>query len=143
MIGAVVYDETVGFNSTELFNGGINPENLPRTLVNGVCTPIFPHSRLRVNTVFEVVHSKGKATAYTDKHPAYDIVRGPSGKGLTEGYFPEINAVPVAVNETIWYDQLHVDAFLTWLDGKDPEHAEGSLNGTIPTLFGGNFQAGS
>jgi hypothetical protein len=109
--------------------------------VNGVCTAIWPHQRLRVNTVFEVVNSKGLATAYTDKHPAYDMVRGPSGKGLSLGYFPEINAVAVAVNETIAYDQYHVDAFLNWIDGKDPQHSEGSLNGKIPTLFGGNFQS--
>ncbi|KAA8911411.1 type I phosphodiesterase/nucleotide pyrophosphatase [Sphaerosporella brunnea] len=137
----VVYDETIDYNSTEVFSGGINPKNLPRAIINGVCTPVFPHSRIRVNTVFEVVASKGKVTAYTDKHPAYDMVRGPSGKGLTQGYFPEINAFPTTVNDTITYDQLHVDAFLDWLDGKDPKHAEGSLKGQIPTLFGGNFQA--
>lgn len=94
-----------------------------------------------MNTIFEVVRSKGKETAYTDKHPAYDLVRGPSGKGLSEGYFPEITALPNTVDGVIAYDQYHVDAFLLWLEGKSPTNAEGSLKG-VPTLFGGNFQVG-
>jgi hypothetical protein len=87
------------------------------------------------------VHGNGLETAYTDKHPAYDLARGPSGTGLTTGYFPEIAAVPVTVNATIAYDQLHVNAFLDWLDAKVPVNSTGSLKG-VPTLFGGNFQAG-
>ncbi len=138
---AVAYDESIDYNSTKLFSGGIAPANLPKALVKGKCTAIYPHARLRVNTIFEVVHSKGKETAYTDKHPAYDLVRGPSGQGLSEGYFPEIASVKNTVDATIGYDQLHVNAFLNWLDGTSPENAEGSLKG-IPTLFGGNFQAG-
>ena len=70
----------------------------------------------------------------------YDIVRGPSGTGLTVGYFPEIAAVANTVNATIAYDQLHVNAWLAWLDATTPDHSEGSLT-KIPTLFGGNFQA--
>ncbi|TDL24276.1 type I phosphodiesterase/nucleotide pyrophosphatase [Rickenella mellea] len=133
-------DETLDFNLTELFSGGINPANLPKALVNGKCTGVFPHQRVRVNTVWEVVHSKGKDTAYADKHPAYDLVRGPSGKGLSVGYFPEIASQANTVDATIAYDQLHVDAFLDWLDGKTPANSEGSLK-TVPTLFGGNFQS--
>ena len=44
-----------------------------------------------MNTIYELVHASGKQTAYTDKHPAYDMVRGPSGKGLSVGYFPVSN----------------------------------------------------
>ena len=137
----MVFDESIDYNSTQLFSGGIDPANLPRQLVDGKCTALYPHARLRVNTVFEVVHSKGKETAYADKHPAYDLVRGPSGTGLTEGYFPEIAAVPNTVAAIINYDQLHVNAFLDWLDAKSPDNAEGKLT-QIPTLFGGNFQSG-
>ena len=88
------------------------------------------------------MQAAGHQTAYTDKHPAYDIVRGPSGKGLSVGYFPEIAAVAVEVNETIAYDQLHVDAFLDWISGTTPPNSQiqDKLTGT-PTLFGGNFQA--
>lgn len=137
----VSYAEDIDYDSTLLFSGGINPAHLLRAKINGNCTPIYPHQRLRVNTIFEVVKSKGKETAYTDKHPSYDLVRGPSGKGLSKGYFPEITALPNTVDGVITYDQYHIDAFLLWLEGKSPANAEGSLKG-VPTLFGGNFQVG-
>ena len=138
----VVYDESIDYNKTELFSGGINPANLPQAIINGHCTNIYPHMRTRVNTAFEVVVGAGYKTAYTDKHPAYDLMRGPSGKGLSEGYFPEIAAVGPTVEDNIAYDQYHVNAWLDWIEGKDIAQAEGSLGGNVPTLFGGNFQAG-
>lgn len=104
---------------------------------------VYPHQRSRVNTNFEVVHAAGYQTAYTDKHPAYDLLRGPSGTGLTVGYFPEIAAVENTVAATIAYDQLHVNAWLAWLDATTPINTtlfNGPLT-TVPTLFGGNFQA--
>lgn len=111
--------------------------------MSGKCQEIYPHSRLRVNTIWEIVHQAGKETAYADKHPAYDIVRGPSGQGLTTGYFPEIAAVANTVEATIQYDTLHVNAFLDWINSKTPADSEVQGKGltTIPTLFGGNFQA--
>ncbi|MCJ1270324.1 hypothetical protein MMC22_010220 [Lobaria immixta] len=136
----VQYAENLDYDPTKLFSGGINETNLPLALLHGKCTPVYPHQRLRVNTVFEVIKNKGKETAYCDKHPAYDLVRGPSGKGLSEGYFPEIASAANNVDSIITYDQLHVDAFLDWLDGKSPPSAEGTLSG-VPTLFGGNFQS--
>ncbi|KAK5016848.1 hypothetical protein LTR39_001867 [Cryomyces antarcticus] len=136
----VQYAENIDYNSTLLWSGGIDPANLPETLANGKCQKVYPHNRLRVNTIWEVVHSKGLQTAYADKHPAYDIVRGPSGTGLSVGYFPEIQSVDNTVAATIAYDQLHVNAWLDWLDVNTPEHSEGALS-AIPTLFGGNFQA--
>lgn len=110
---------------------------------NGSCQEIYPHERLRVNTIWEVVEASGLQTAYADKHPAYDLVRGPSGRGLTIGYFPEIAAVNNTVTATIAYDQLHVDAFLQWISGKTPANSEVQGKGLtgIPALFGGNFQA--
>lgn len=103
---------------------------------------MYPHQRLEVNTVFEVVRAAGLQTAYTDKHPAYDLVRGPSGTGLTTGYFPEIAAVPNNVNSVMKYDTLHVQAFLDWIDGITPANSTGgSLTaGQMPALMGGNFQ---
>lgn len=138
----MTYDEFKDYNSSELFSGGIDPLNLPQAILDGKCVNLYPHQRLRVNTIFEVVQAAGHQTAYTDKHPSYDIVRGPSGKGLSVGYFPEIAAVPVEVNATITYDQLHVNAFLDWIEGTTPPNSEvqDKLTGT-PTLFGGNFQA--
>lgn len=142
MIIIVEYAENLDYDPTKLFSGGINATNLPLALIHGKCSPVYPHQRLRVNTVFEVVKGKGKETAYCDKHPAYDLVRGPSGQGLSEGYFPEIASAANDVDSIIAYDQLHVDAFLDWLDGKSPPNAEGALSG-VPTLFGGNFQSGN
>ena len=39
------------------------------------------------------------------------------------------------------YDQLHVNAFLNYLDAKVPANSEGNLT-AVPALFGGNFQSG-
>ena len=86
--------EDLDYNSTLLFSGGIDPAHLPKIIVDGKCTLQYPHNRLQVNTVFEIIKAAGKQTAYVDKHPAYDIVRGPSGTGLTTGYFPEIASIP-------------------------------------------------
>ena len=47
----------------------------PRT-----CTPVYPHSYLKVNTVFEVLRAHGLRPAWSDKHPAYDILQGPSAR---------------------------------------------------------------
>ncbi|KAK5757682.1 hypothetical protein LTS12_012141 [Elasticomyces elasticus] len=139
----VVYDETKDYNDTLLFSGGIDPANLPQAVINGKCSNIYPHQRVRVNTLFEVVNAAGHQTAYTDKHPAYDIVRGPSGTGLSVGYFPEIAAVANTVEATIAYDQLHVDAWLDWLDAKTPANSTifNSQLTQMPSVFGGNFQA--
>src|SRR5262249_6097876 len=85
----VVYDESIDFDSTKLFSGGINPANLPKNRSNG-CKTVYPHSFFPVNSICEVAHGAGLVTAWSDAHPAYDIVRGPSGLGLSAGYFPEI-----------------------------------------------------
>src|SRR6267142_963287 len=52
--------------------GGIDPAKLPLDPGKG-CVPVYPHSFLRVNTIFEVVHSAGMRTAWIDKHPSYEI----------------------------------------------------------------------
>lgn len=138
----VLYDETIDYNDTQVFSGGINPANLPQRKMNGKCQNVFPHMRPRVNTIFELVRAAGYETAYTDKHPAYDIVRGPSGTGLNVGYFPEIAAFTTDVADIITYDQLHVNAWLDWVDGMTPVNTTvyEPLTG-VPTFFGGNFQS--
>jgi hypothetical protein len=142
----VVYAEPIDFDVDLLFSGGIDPQKLPQAKIGGKCVNVYPHMRPRVNTLFEVVAGTGKKTAYADKHPAYDVVRGPSGTGLSTGYFPEINWAgnPTDnVSACIQYDTLHVNAFLSWLDGTVPANSEGSLGGIVPTVFGGNFQSGT
>ena len=82
----VVLDETID-NAT---NDGIDPAKLP---LGPDCKPVFPHQFVKVNTIFEVIKSHGGRTAWADKHPAYDLVNGPSGKGVDDLYTPEITIV--------------------------------------------------
>jgi hypothetical protein len=70
----------------------IDPANLPMTEVNGACVVVLPHQFVRVNTVFEVMRAHGLHTAWSDKHPAYEILNGPSGQGIEDLFTPEINS---------------------------------------------------
>lgn len=134
--------ENLDYNSTLLWSGGIDPGNVPMTIVDGQCELVYPHSRLQVNTVFEIIRAAGLQTAYVDKHPSYEIMNGPSGQGLSVGYFPEIQSVDNTVNATIAYDELHVQAWLSFIDGTTPANSTGGLTpGSMPALIGGNFQA--
>ena len=89
-----LYDESIDYDDTQLFSGGINPANLPMQKdAQGNCSPVYPHSFVKVNTIFEVATTAGKLTAWSDKHPAYDLVNGPSGSGVADLYTPEINSL--------------------------------------------------
>ncbi len=159
----VGFDEELDYNYMALDGGGgINPAYLPRDPKNN-CAPVYPHSYIRDNTIFEVVKAGGGYTAWSDKHPSYDFTNGPSGKGVDDLYSPEINSVPVglptvpgcnplpdqnAVSSTnAWtdsfqniqcYDTLKVQAVLNWINGK---HHDGTGSNHTPALFGMNFQA--
>jgi hypothetical protein len=85
-----IFDESIDHDSTKLFSGGINPAFLPHEKdAHGLCRVVFPHDFIKVNTIFEVVKAAGGYTAWSDKHPAYDILNGPSGKGIDDLYTPE------------------------------------------------------
>lgn len=108
--------------------------------------PVWPHNHLRVNTIFEVAKAKGMMTAWCDKHPAYEMLNGPSGTGVTDLYTPEINA-PVpgktsdytkSVSDCITNDTSKVNAVLNEIAGKD--HT-GTTAQAVPAIFGMNFQA--
>src|SRR5215471_15547389 len=139
----VIYDETIDKDLTRLDGGGgIDPNALPRDPANN-CTPVFPHQFLRVNTIFEVI--KGNAlgrTAWSDKHPAYEILNGPSGTGLDDLFAPEINTsslnITGSISATEAYDDLKVQAILNEIDGKD---SSGTTQAPVPVIFGMNFQA--
>src|SRR5262245_53560478 len=85
-----LFDESIDNDPLSFTGGGtlgqpltqINTAKLPRALVNGSCVPVYPHSFVKVNTIFEVIRAHGRRTAWSDKHPAYDLVNGPSGKGV-------------------------------------------------------------
>jgi Type I phosphodiesterase / nucleotide pyrophosphatase len=107
------------------------------------CKPIYPHSLLRVNTAFEVIKSFGHRTAWADKHPAYDLVNGPSGKGVDDLFVPEITVLDgedatSSVEKTIAYDSTKVQAVMNELKGLD---SAGKTKVGVPTLLGMNFQA--
>jgi hypothetical protein len=167
----VGFDEELDYNFQKLDSGkpngssgtnGINPDYLPRNPKNG-CSPVYPHSFLRVNTIFNVVKNAGGYTAWSDKHPSYDFTNGPSGDGVNDLWSPEINSIPVALSQVpgckplpdpgaatssnAWtdsfqniqcYDTLKVQAVLNWIDGKSHD---GSAAAPVPSVFGMNFQA--
>jgi hypothetical protein len=91
----VVLDESVDFVTTQLFSGGMNPAYLPQQRnADNSCTKVFPHDFLKVNTIFGVAHAAGLQTAWSDKHPTYDIVNGPyvGTPNVNDLYTPEINS---------------------------------------------------
>jgi hypothetical protein len=122
----------------------IDPTLLPNHLdENGKCVRLFPHQALKTNTIFEVVRSEGGHTAWADKHPAYDLVNGPSGKGVEDLYTPEITNVggldnTVSVVCTVNNDALKVQRILNEIKGLRHDGMPG--HGT-PAVFGMNFQA--
>ncbi|GCE06766.1 alkaline phosphatase family protein [Dictyobacter aurantiacus] len=134
----IVYDESIDKDPTALNGGGgIDPTTLPLDPSKG-CTPVYPHSFLRVNTIFEVARQAGLNTAWSDKHLAYDLLNGPSGKGVADLYSPEIASVGSTVADIEAYDDVKVQAILHEIDGKD--HS-GTKNAPVPAIFGMNFQA--
>jgi hypothetical protein len=128
----------------------INPAQLPVDATT--CKPIYPSQYLKVNTMFEVAHKHHLLTAWSDKHPAYQILSGPSGEGVDDFFTPEINssanpAAPTDPNQNDWtkdnlstqqYDGYKVKAVLNWIEGH--KH-DGSGNPGTPAIFGMNFQS--
>lgn len=159
------FDEQIDKDLTLLnAGGGINPDYLPRDPKKN-CAPVYPHTFIRVNTLFEVVKDAGGYTAWTDKHQSYELVKGHSGTGVDDFYAPEVNSIPVALPQVTlvkcnplpdqthvsasdaWtdsfaniqcYDALKVQSILNEIDGLD--HA-GLKKEPVPTVFGMNFQA--
>jgi len=109
------------------------------------CQPVYPHQYLKVNTIFEVARAHGLRTAWSDKHPAYEILDGPSGAGVQDLFTPEINSnAPVGGGDwtsdnalTQQYDGYKVQAVLNEIDGYD--HSRTTKVG-VPAIFGMNFQ---
>lgn len=121
----------------------IDPAALPRYIHNGQCLPKYPHNAIRVNTIFEVVKASGGVTAWADKHPAYDLVNGPSGKGVDDLYTPELTNFggfdnTVSVVCTVRNDNLKVNAILNEIKGLRDDGTPGL---GIPAVLGMNFQA--
>lgn len=122
----------------------IDPVKLPRGRnARGQCLPVFPHDFVKVNTIFEVIKASGRRTAWADKHPAYDLVNGPSGKGVDDLYTPEIT-IPDGFDATVSVvcaadnDAKKVAAIINEIHGRD--HS-GNPVGIVPAIFGMDFQA--
>jgi hypothetical protein len=123
----------------------IDPMQLP--VDPATCQPVYPHSYLKVNTIFEVARAAGLRTAWSDKHPAYEILNGPSGAGVQDLFTPEINSnAPYLTSSHDWtsdnlltqqYDSYKVQAIINEINGFD--HS-GTIKRTTPALFGMNFQ---
>ncbi|HEY3666168.1 MAG TPA: alkaline phosphatase family protein, partial [Polyangiaceae bacterium] len=168
----IVFDESLEYDDSKIFSGGINAANLPYAKdANGNCKLVFPHDFLKVNTVFEVIRAAGGYTAWSDKHAAYDLVNGPSGNGVEDLFTPEINSdisnggivngIDLAGSKAacdgttnslplgkvsdfttcepavMAYDDSKVQAIINQIDGK---RSDGSPAGSVPAIFGMNFQ---
>ncbi len=123
----------------------IDPAQLP--VDPATCKPVYPHSYIKVNTIFEVARAAGLRTAWSDKHPAYEILNGPSGTGVQDLFTPEINSDAPAKGSPIdWtadnaltqqYDSYKVAAVVNEINGYD--HS-GTVRLGTPAIFGMNFQ---
>ena len=127
----------------------INPAQLP--VDPKTCSPIYPGQYLKVNTIFNVAHQHHLLTAWSDKHPAYQILAGAAGDGIDDFFTPEINssanpAAPTDPNQPDWttdnlltqqYDNYKVQAVLNWING---HRHDGTGNPGTPAIFGMNFQ---
>jgi hypothetical protein len=175
----IEYEEGVEINQA-LVNGGgpysttdggvlsIDPNKLPRDPFSS-CSPVYPWNFIRTNTIFGVIHGAGGYTAWSDKHPVYASVSGPTGtsnpSNVDDYYAPEVNSnlinLPGVTTATgmgcstipdntggDWttsfqdiqcYDQLKVNAVVNWINGKT--HLGTSNAPVVPAVFGMNFQA--
>jgi hypothetical protein len=175
------YEEGVEFNQHfvngigpggpySTFDGGvksINPMRLVRDPFNN-CSPVYPWNFVRTNTIYGVIHAAGGYTAWSDKHPVYAVVSGPTGtnspSNVDDYYAPEVNSdivsipnfktvtgvdcssIPHAAGDD-WttnfdsikcYDQLKVNAIVNEINGKT--HL-GNASAPVPTILGMNYQA--
>ena len=146
----IAFDESIDLYGTDPVTGlplsmnVINPKSLPYQIdSSGHCVPVYPHNALKTNTLFEVVRAHGGVTAWADKHPAYDLVRGPSNTGLDDLYTPEVTNVggldnTVSVICTHENDYLKTLGIIKWIHGLT--HNDKPLKG-VPTVFGSDYQA--
>ena len=99
----VQYAENIDRNQTLISGGGnfdassIDPTKLP---VTANVTVLYPNQFLQVNTIFDVAHQAGLYTAFSDKHPAYQIANGNDPNAINDFYGPEINSTTALLDPT-------------------------------------------
>lgn len=135
----IVWDSGIDRDKKLVDGGGIDPAKLPLDPKKG-CTPVYPHSYIRVNTIFEVVHQANMRTAWVDKHPSYEMTNGPSGKGVDDLFAPEMAASGANrdLKKAEAFDDKKIEAVLNEINGKD--HS-GTKPAQTPNLFGTSLQA--
>lgn len=143
----VIYDESVDDPKAALGEPKLDESKLPRDPEG--CKPVYPHTYLRVNTIFEVVKKAGGHTAWIDKHPVYEIIDGPSGTGVDDLYTPEIGSnfegshdrhvdkITASIAATERYDASKIDALINEINGF--KH-DGKTAAPVPVVFGLNMQ---
>ena len=161
----VAFAENLDIDQSQLNGGGgIDTAQLPRD--PNTCAVIYPHQYLRVNTIFNVAKNAGLYTAWTDKHQAYEWVKGPTANGVNDLFTPEVNSLAINLPGIItptfgscnplpdtpssgddWtkstkniqcYDQIKVNSTLNQIDGKT---SDGTRTAPVPAIFGMNFQS--
>lgn len=150
----VTLAENIDVDSDKIAGGGIagqwqtqiDAKKLPVTLIDGKCVAVYPHAFSRVNNIFEIVKAHGGRTMWSDKHPAYEVLNGPSGTGLDELYALEQDSLIEGTKKATTasykaerdFDEARVKALINEINGKN---GAGSASAAVPTLFGMNFQA--
>src|ERR1700688_3431521 len=142
----MIFDETIDvYDSSGVSQSRIDPNALPNYRdEQGQCARFYPHNAVRTNTVFEVIKAERLGrTAWADKHPAYDLVNGPSGHGVDDLYTPEVTNFngfdnTVSVVCTVQNDYLKVRGVINEIQGKNHDGTPGP---GVPEVFGMNFQA--
>jgi hypothetical protein len=96
------FDEGIDINQLDLNggapsgDGGINSIDSTRLERDVNCKPVYPWNFIRVNTIYGVIHAAGGYNAWSDKHPSYSSVGGPTGTkfdtNVDDYYAPEINS---------------------------------------------------
>jgi predicted AlkP superfamily pyrophosphatase or phosphodiesterase len=158
-----IYAEPVDKNPDAL-NGGVSAHNgasidstkLARTKnAAGQCVPVYPNELLRVNSIFDVIHNAGLRTAWSDKHPAYQLLSGRNPHSIDDLYTPEVNSLatsgpgPAGGDWTSsepriqTYDSSKVQAVLDQIAGKPSTCVDvGPCTQVgVPAIMGMNFQA--
>ena len=106
-------------------HGSLDATKLPRDSKKG-CSPVPPHSLVRVNNIFEIMKQRGGRTAWLGRNAALtDLYQGPSGSGLSE--------TCVATS-----DAARVKNVLLWIAGKT---CDGTAASSVPIVMGMEFTA--
>lgn len=101
-VGAPTFSQPNGTRT--IMNEAIDPNQVPRGIVNGQCVPVFPNDYMRNNSIFSVAHAAGLRTAWADKHPASNSLVAGRGTpdAVDDPFQTEINAdiVPPTLTDT-------------------------------------------